>query len=325
MKRICLWTLMSVLGFSWTVMGAAGAAEKYPRKPITFIMPYEAESGVSTLTRKAVEIAEKKLGVSIIYVNKPGAAGVIGGKDIYNAKPDGYTVGGYAPLVINRLQGLYPYGQRDFDMIGLIGYAPVVIICNAKTPWKSVKELIDYAKEHPKEVKAATSAKGAYYWVAARIFEEATGAKLNIIPQPGGGGMGVVQTAGGHTDIAFSDFMASKPLLESGNIRLLGIMATTRFSGKYSQIPTLKDVGYPIEGGATRVIVGPKGMPKDAKEKLMAVFGEAAQSAEFRDFCQNLFSVPLWLPGERGIEFYDQEEATLRPIFQAAGLIKEAK
>ncbi|MCX5908826.1 MAG: tripartite tricarboxylate transporter substrate-binding protein, partial [Deltaproteobacteria bacterium] len=137
----------------------------YPLKPITLVVAYEAGSSADILVRPLAEKASVKLGVPIAVVNKPGAGGAIGAKEIFDAKPDGYTIGSYNGAVINKLQGLHPFNHRGYDMIGVYNTSPCVIIVNAKKQWKTAKEFIDYAKAHPREVKASTSSKGGYFWL----------------------------------------------------------------------------------------------------------------------------------------------------------------
>lgn len=329
MKRIAMFMVMGLFFiFSVTFEGIgtmAEGAEVYPSKPITLTIPYEAGSGADVLTRPLVEDASKKLGVPIMIVNKPGASGTVGLKQILDSKPDGYTLGQHSALASNKLQGLFPKNQRDVDMVGCFQYDPATIVCNAKKPWTSLKELIEYAKAHPEEVKVATSSKGAIWWLATFSFADAAGIKLNIMPQPGAGGMAAIQAAGGHTDLAIAGLPEFKTLIDAGNLRLLGVVGPNRIAGKYNTAPTLKEIGYNVEVFALRCILGPKGMPKPVLEKLQHVFGEVAQSKEYRDFLLSQNSVPLWLPGEQGVKAWDEQEAMFRPILEKGGLLKEQK
>jgi tripartite-type tricarboxylate transporter receptor subunit TctC len=328
MKHMVKVLVVGLMALSLITFGGAKAlvfGSDYPTKPITLIIPYEAGSGADVLTRPLVEGASKKLGVPIMVINKPGASGTIGLKQVLDSKPDGYMLGQHSALASNKLQGIFPKNQKDVDMIGCYQYDPATIVLNAKKPWNSIKEVIDYAKSHPEEVKAATSAKGAIWWLATVSFSDATGIKLNIMPQPGAGGMAATQAAGGHTDLAVAGLPEFKTLIDAGNLRLLAVCGPKRIAGKYNYAPTLMELGYKVDVYAMRCIVGPKGMPKAILEKLQQVFGEVAQSKDYVDFLISQNSVPLWLPGEQGVKAWDDQGEYFRPLLEKAGLLKEAK
>lgn len=320
-----------ISAFLFSLFSASGgitqalAQEDYPTRPITLIIPYEAGSGADVLTRPLIEGASKILGVPIMVVNKPGASGTIGLKQVLDSKPDGYTLGQHSALASNKMQGIFPKNQKDVDMIGVYQYDPATIVCNAGKPWKSIKEVIDYAKSHPEEVKVSTSAKGAIWWLATVTTEHVAGIKLNILPQAGAGGLAATQAAGGHTDLAVAGLPEFKTLIDAGNLRLLAVCGPNRIAGQYGSAPTMKEVGYDVNVSATRCILGPKGMPKHVLEKLQKVFGEVAQSKEYVSFLLSQNSVPLWQPGEQGVKNWDEQEKIFRPILEQAGLLKEAQ
>lgn len=319
MRRLILFAvLLTCLGL---VGKDAHTEVKYPEKPIKLIVPYEAGGTADIMIRPLAEKVSAKLGVPVMVINKPGAGGSIGGREIYGSKPDGYTIGSYMGMLLYKLQGVTPFGHRDFDMIGIYNIEPVAIVVNAKRPWKSIKEVIEYAKLHPMEIKAATSSKGAYFWLGAVLFEKATGTKLNIIPQTGAGGMVTIQTAGGHVDLGFADVPAMKAMIDAGNLRLLAIMGSERLED-YKDVPTLKELGYDVEVSTPRPVIAPKGMPKAVFDSLVRSFGEAAQSPEYKKFARQANANARWLSGEQGLKIYDEQEKLFRPILEEAGLLK---
>jgi tripartite-type tricarboxylate transporter receptor subunit TctC len=326
MKRILILAMAGLFVIALTsydgLRTRVEGAEQYPSKPITFIIPYEAGSGADVLTRPLVEGAAKKLGVPMMIVNKPGASGTLGLKQVLDSKPDGYTLGQHSALATNKLQGLFPKNQKDVDMVGCFQYDPATIVSNAKKPWNTIKDVIEYAKVHPEDVKVATSSKGAIWWLATVAFADVSGIKLNIMPQPGAGGMAATQAAGGHTDLAIAGLPEFKTLIDTGNLKLLAVVGPKRVVGKYDYAPTLKELGLNADVAAMRCVVGPKGMPKPILEKLQQVFGEVAQSKEYVDFLLSQNSVPLWLPGERGVKAWDEQETMFRPLLERAGLLK---
>jgi len=143
------WTRILALAIAilLALAGESEAAREYPEKPIKFIIPLEAGSGGDLLTRPLVEGAARKLGQTILVVNKPGASGSIGMREVYESKPDGYTL-----FITNdtattdKMQGIFPYNQKDFDFIGVFQTDSAVVVSTAKRPWKTIREMAAYAK-----------------------------------------------------------------------------------------------------------------------------------------------------------------------------------
>lgn len=332
MKKLIL-VLAVVFTLSLAVAGSGGSKEapkeqtKYPEKPINFVIPLEAGSGGDILTRPLVEGAAKKLGQPIIVINKPGASGSIGMKVVHDAKPDGYTIGMTTSFVVtNKMQGVFPYNQNDFDMIGVFQTDPALVVSTAKRPWKTIKEMADYAKAHSGEVSAATSSKGAIWWLAAVGLGDAIGAKLNIIPQAGAGGFAILQVSGGHSDLAVLGLPESKSQIDAGNVRLLAVMGPQRAPGKYNTAPTIKEAGFTGAGAEVctfRAIFAPKGLPKPVFQKLVQAFGEVAQGDEYKKFLAEQNSQPLWASGPDAVKIYEEQGKVFRPMLEKVGLLKE--
>ena len=153
-------------------------------------------------------------------------------------------------------------------------------------------------------------------------FADASGSKLNILPQPGAGGMAATQAAGGHSDLAIAGLPEFKTLIDAGNLRLLAVCGPNRIAGNYNYAPTMKEVGLDVNVSAMRCVVGTKGMPKPVLQRLQQAFGEVAQSKEYKDFLASQNSVSLWLPGDQGVKAWDEQEKIFRPLLQKAGLLK---
>lgn len=178
-----LFRITACLSLISLVLAGCGSQQKealkYPTKPVTMIVPFEAGSGSDIVARQLNELAAKKLGQPVAVVNKPGAAGSIGLQEIYNAKPDGYTIGTIPNNIVTcKLQGLLPYNHHDYEILGIYQYDAAAVYVSSKRPWKTLKEVVDYARAHPGELKIATSSKGAIWHLATVAFSDAVGAKF---------------------------------------------------------------------------------------------------------------------------------------------------
>lgn len=301
--------------------GAGAQEPAYPRKPITFIIPNEAGSSMDSSGRPLAELMQKELGQPMLIVNKPGAAGTIGLRDVHGAKPDGYTVGLAATAHYAKLVGLVPFDHNDLTVIGVpTGGVPGIMV-PADRPWKSIKELVEHARTRPGELKVATTTRGGYWWLATKAFEKAAGIKLNVIPQPGGGALVVTQVAGGHVDLGVAGLPESRSQIQAGTIRFLAMLGSRRVPG-YAEIPALAEAGYQAEILGVMALVAPKGLPRPVHDALARAFTVAARSPAYDTAVAQMGGVRLGLVGAEAVKFLDEQAGVMRPILADAGLLK---
>lgn len=314
--------------FCFGSLAISPAAEKYPVKPVDFIVPLEAGSDGDVITRPVVQKVSQILGQPVMIVNKPGAGSSIGYREVQRARPDGYTLGwGSATLISNKLQGISPFDYHDFTMLGTFAtYFPVIVAAtNTKRPFKTIQEVISYAKAHPGEVSMATGGIGQNWWVAAMSFLKGTGVEINIIPQPGTGAMSMTQVAGGHTDLACVAMGAAKSMVDSGQVRLLVNLGEERSAAPYDKIQTMKELGYDVSYESTNFAMGPPKMPKNIVDILVKAFKQAVNEPEYTKFCAERNARWEYIPPEKMVPIFDKRRAVVREIMSKAGILKEAK
>ena len=302
------------------------ALEPYPVRPITFIVPVEAGSDGDILARPISQKVSALLGQPIVVVNKPGAGSTIGYREVHDSKADGYTIGvSFATIVSNKLQGILPYDYRDFTILGTYATYIPIIVASTKTqrPFRTIEEVISFAKSHPGEVSMATAGIGQSWWIAAMAFQAGTGLKFNMIPQPGSGGFAIAQVAGGHTDLAVLALGAAKPQVEAGNVRFLAVFGSKRAPAPYDNVPTLKEIGYDIFWESTQTVIGPPKMPKDITDKLAKAFEKAANEPEYQKFAIERNAIPFVLTPEKAVQFLSQQREVCQSIMEKAGILKE--
>lgn len=313
------------LGVGFNFAEEIQAAQSYPAKPILFIVPIEAGSDGDILSRPLAAKASSVLGKPIMIDNKPGAGTSIGCREIYGSKPDGYTIGmATITLVTNKLQGLMPWDYHDFTLLGTFYrmYANIYGSTKTKRPFKTIQEVISFAKSHPGEVKLGSAGVGSSLWIGGMAFIAGTGIELNVIPQAGAGGLAIVQAAGGHADIAVTHMAAAKPQMEAGNVRFLAVLGNER-DPKYPEVPTLKDIGYDIGWESLGVVIGPPKIPKDITDKLTKAFEIAANDAGYQKFLLERFANPLYTSPDEITPYLDVKRKIVREIMGKAGILKE--
>jgi tripartite-type tricarboxylate transporter receptor subunit TctC len=316
------------------LLGATGwgtrswAAERYPAKPIFFIVAVEAGADGDVVSRKLVQKASAILGQPIVIVNKPGAGSSIGYREVHDAKPDGYTIGWASVTIITcKLQGILRYDHQDFTPLGTFATFLPIVVASTKTkrPFKTIQEVMSFAKEHPGEVCMATSGIGQSFWIAGMAFIEGTGLEFNVIPGAGGSGTTIAPVAGGHCDIGIPALGSAKGQLEAGNLRFLASLGTIRAPGEYSSFPTMTELGYDVVWESTNMLIGPPKLPKDIADTLAKAFEKAAKDPEYVKFLTELNAVPTYLPPDKVNGYLDGRRAVVQKIMDKAGILKEKK
>jgi len=318
---LAVFLMLYLLGLGRQVQGA----EEYPVKPIVFIMGVEAGSDGDVLSRPFAHRVSTLLGQPIVVVNKPGAGSSLAYREVQSAKPDGYTIGwASATIIINKLQGVSPYDYHDFTMLGTYYTAIPIIVASTKTkrPFKTIEEVISFAKAHPGDVSIATSGVGMSWWVATMAFQEGAGAQFNIIPQLGAGAFAIAQVAGGHTDLAVLGLAAAKPHIDAGNVRFLAVFGSKRVSG-YDHVPCFTDVGYDISWESPNLTMGPPKMPKHVTDVLVKAVEKAANEPEYKKYLMERYAIPNYLPPDKALSFLDGQRIVVRRIMEKAGILKE--
>lgn len=302
------------------------AAEKYPLKPITFIIPLEAGGGLDIAMRPFCEKLGAVLGQPVIVVNKPGAGSSIGYRAVHDAKPDGYTIGAATgSIVTNKLQGLLPYDYHEFTILGAHQRSCMSIVAatKGKRTFKTLQEVIEFAKLHPEEVKVASGAKGQMLWVATLEFQSVTGTKFNIIPQEGAGGFSIAQVAGGHVDLAFVTLSEGKPQIDAGNVRLLAVFGDRR-STSYPDVCTLDELGYYCKASPVSTNIGPLNIPKEITDILVKANEVVSKDPDYKKFLEERINViPVYYPPDQTLKELDKQREIFRDVMSKAGILKE--
>ncbi len=278
---VALFFVVFVVIFSST-LGYSEEEEvaKYPSRPVTYIQPFTAGVPADLAIRLISKEAEKFLGQPITVVNKPGAVGTVGVAAIASARPDGYTIGNtpHSPMfVVPHLEKLPYHPVKDFKMIMQFGGFNMGVIVKADSPFKSFKDLINYARQHPKKLTYGTAGMNSMQFIIMEHIAKIEKVHITHIPFKS---TGEAQTAllGGHILFAAGDFNYS--LLESGDIRLLLLFREER-ADEYPKTPILKDIGYDFPVPTFICAAGPKGTPDGIVKKLESAFSKAIKEPAF--------------------------------------------
>jgi tripartite-type tricarboxylate transporter receptor subunit TctC len=256
------------------------ADDAYPSKPISLVVPWPAGAGTDVVQRAAARLVEKDLNRNIIVINKPGAAGVVGARDVENAAADGYVLGGIASTVLlTQYTVANPTNWSKYEPIATLTYDPAALAVRADSRWQTLRDLVEYAKAHPGEVRIGNSGTGGLHHVFAVMLERAAGISVQHVPFKGGSEI-VTATMGAHIEVASADTSALYAQVQTGKLRLLGLASTARHP-MFAAVATYKEQGIGLDIGVRRLVVAPKGTPSSIIARLEKAYLKAGGSPEF--------------------------------------------
>ncbi len=236
-----------LLAFLFGMLATAAAADDYPSRPVTIVVPFAPGGGVDQMARLIAGKLEQRLGKSFVIENKTGAGSIIAATYVQKAAPDGYTLlMAPAPtMAINvSLYKSLPYDPTaDFALVGLLSGTPFVLMVNVDLPVHSVPELIAYAKAHADKMTFASAGPGVPHHLFMELFMSMTGIKATHVPYRGSL-PGLNDMVAGHIPMMFSDIGPATGLLEAKKVRPLGISTKTRHPS-FPDIPPLNEAGVP--------------------------------------------------------------------------------
>jgi tripartite-type tricarboxylate transporter receptor subunit TctC len=254
-------------------------------KPVKFILPVSAGSGVDGIVRAASQQIAKALGQAVVIDNQPGAGGVLGTAAMVKSAPDGATLS-----IVSNNHVIYPSVLKsvpfdpvaDITPIALIGATPMVLVVNPKLPANNIKEFIALLKASPGKYNYASSGNGTILHLAAELFKDVTNTFSTHIPYRGFAPM-LQDIVSGQVDWGVGALPAVLGQVKSGNLRALCIASSTRS-------PAAPDIASAVEAGVPQYLVdgwfaavGPKGLGAEQVKRINAALVAAFNTAEVKD------------------------------------------
>ena len=222
MKRI-ITTLVLMPVLVLASVSAVLAAEKFPAKPITVIVPWKPGGGTDVLARAVTPVWEKELGVPLVIQNKPGGSNIVGYRAMFDAPADGYTlILGQSPNYnINVLFQNAPYKMKDIVFLNMFQKDDPIFYVNKKAPWKTLADLVADARKRPGQIKIGVASTKGMDRVYIKDFEKRAGIKLGEAIPVGGGGPLRREVIGGHVMLAFHGAWVARKA--QGLVRAIGV------------------------------------------------------------------------------------------------------
>jgi tripartite-type tricarboxylate transporter receptor subunit TctC len=305
---------------SWTL---AHAADTYPNRPIRYILPVAPSGGSDITARTLAPKLIEALGQQVIIDNRPGAGGVVGMSIAARAAPDGYTIvqGTIGPVAVDpSLRSNTPYDtSRDFTPIARLVSALNILVVHQSMPVRTVKELINYAKENPKKLNFGSSGLGHADHLAGEIFKSMAGVQMQHIAYKGGA-PAMTELLGGNIELIFSTVSTAVTFIQAGRIRAIAVTSDKRVS-LYPDIPTVAESGLPgfvVDNWYS--ILGPRDIPKSIVNRLHREFNRALAQPDVRKRLEAFGIFPYPLPTPEAFGDYIKSETA-----KYARVVKEAR
>jgi tripartite-type tricarboxylate transporter receptor subunit TctC len=298
------------------------AAQDYPNRPITLIVPYAAGGGNDLMARTAADKMSKALGQQIVIENRGGAGGSIATRQVAKSAPDGYTLGlgGTGTLAIDpTLYSNVGYDPRkDFAPVGLIATSGLVICVHPSLPAQTISELIALAKKEPGKLNYASAGTGSGIHLGTEYLAHMAGIKLTHIPYKGSA-PALTDLVGGHVAIYFSSLPPAIGLIKEGKVRALAVTGAKR-SAILPDIPTVAEAALPgYEAVLHYGIVAPAGTPRPIIERLSTALRAAVMSDELKARLAEDGAEPLPSTPEEYAADIDREETKWSAIVKLSG------
>lgn len=254
------------------------AAQSWPTKPLTFIVPFPAGGGTDAFARPLAAQLDQQIGQRIIIDNRGGAGGTVGASAASKAAPDGYTffIGAAHHAIAPALYPKLDYNiQTDFIPIGVISQPPQVIVVHPdKVQAKTLVELIEFGRKNPDKLNYGSAGNGTTHHLAGELFKLLSKANFTHVPYRGAGPL-MQDLIAGQVDLAFDGLGSSAAQISGGKLRALAVAAPTR-AAAFPDVPTAAEAGLPgYEVSTWYAMWAPKNTPPEIVEKMTAELKKA--------------------------------------------------
>ena len=301
--------------------GGATAAD-FPARPIRFIVPQAAGSASDNVARLVGAELVQQMKQQVVVDNRPGGALMIGMELVARAAPDGYTIG-YAPIGAlaigpNIVRGLTFSVLTDLQPVAQTTTGSMLLAASPVTPFRSVRDVIDYAKQNPDTLSNASSGNGTPGHVGFELFKYMTGTRIVHVPYKGGAA-GTIDLIAGQVQLMMESSNSMTPHVKSGKVRGLAVSSPGR-SPAFPDLPTIAEAGVPGYDATTWTgIVAPAGVPKALVAKLNAEINAALAKPALREKLLAIGSEPvIGTPAQFG-EFIRREHAKWADVVKRSG------
>jgi len=319
-RRTSIVALAAMAACAATALPAL-AQDKWPSKPITYIVPFPAGGTTDVLARLIGQKLGTVLGTTIVVDNKGGAGGSVGSEMAARAAPDGYTLlgGTISSHAIN--VSLYPKLGYDpvksFTPITLIGTNPVVLVVNQASPYKTLQDIVAAGKAK-KPLSSASAGSGTSQHLSLELLKSKAGIEITHIPYKGSG-PAIQDVIAGQVDMMFDTTVVAGPHIESGKLRALAVTSPKRLA-TMPNVPTVAETVPGYEVMSWQAIFAPAGTPKPIVDRLHSEIAKILAEADMRERIAKLGMQGADMTVDQITEFQKAEVAKWAQVIKTANI-----
>jgi tripartite-type tricarboxylate transporter receptor subunit TctC len=320
-RRHALRALALALAGSASLMALPSAAQTWPAKPITIVVPFPAGGGTDAFARPLSAALTKQLGMQVVIENKGGAGGTVGASLASRAAPDGYTffMGAVHHAIAPAMYPKLDYDiLADFTPVALISNVPQVIVVNPKLEVTNLKQLLAEVQSKPGKLNYGSAGNGTSHHLAGELFKMQTKTFITHIPYRGAG-PALQDLMAGQVEMMFDGLGSSASHIKGGRIRAVAVAAAQRAPG-FPDIPTTVEAGVPSYQVSTWYgLWAPKNTPNDAINRMTAELRKAFASPEIKAAWTALGSEVPSMYGPAFGKFVGEEVKRWAEVAKASG------
>jgi tripartite-type tricarboxylate transporter receptor subunit TctC len=297
------------------------AAQDYPTRPITLIVPYPPGGGVDVMGRLVGQRLSALLGQQVVIENRAGAGGMIGTRDLAKTAPDGYTLGMMLTGISLGAHTGYDI-NKDFTPIGLVASTPIFIVANPQFPAKTLTDVIALAKKAPGKLSAGTPPAPTINFFAAKLFNLTAGVDITTVTYKGTAPL-TNDLLGNHVPLGFNTIPAAVSNVRAGQLRAIAVTGAKR-SAALPDVPTAAEAGLPgFEAVLYYGVAAPAGVPRPIVERLNSALRKILADEEFRKRLISDGSDPTPSTSDEYTENIKREEGKWAALVKKLGLTLE--
>ncbi|WP_245844811.1 tripartite tricarboxylate transporter substrate binding protein [Noviherbaspirillum humi] len=302
-------------------MAGVCAAQPWPAKPVTIVVPFPAGGTTDVLARAVATKLSPVIGQSVIVDNRPGAGSTLGAALVAKAAPDGHTLlmGAVHHTIATSVYKKLPYDfQKDFAPITTVAIVPNVLVVSSAKPYKAVADLVADAKTKPEKLSYGSNGSGTAQHLIGTQFQMASGTALLHVPYKGSAPL-ATDLLGGQVDMSFDTITPVLPFIRDGKLKPLAV-TTAKRSSVLPDVPTMQEAGISsLAIGTWFGLLAPAATPATVTARLNAEIVRIINTPEFRKQMMDIGAEPV------GNSQADMVRQIREETEKFAGLVKAGK
>lgn len=308
--------LLAATAVAAGLFASMASAEDYPNREIELMIPWGVGGSTDIVFRTMLGVLPKYLKQPVIIVNRPGGGAVPGYAEAMTKKKDGYYVVAWATASITKTHMTNtPYSTATFEPIINVVTSPCWILVPAKSPYKTLGDLIADAKARPGKVNLGNAGAGGGTHMIALAFEKAAGVKFNHVPHKGGGPT-VIAAVGGHVDAINVGPPEGVSQLQAGSLRALAMFSEKRLED-FPDVPTAKEQGVDFSLSQWRGLAAPKGTPPEKMKVLHDAFKKTMDDPDFQKLAKKAGMMLDYIGGPKFVSYVADQDKFYEDLIKA--------